>query len=118
MFYFYLYTGFLALFCLVVASYVLVAWYGVHKRMWQLCFRVRVLARGKRPGLKRALATHPLQLFFSGRVQLELHREIARLEQHNRIHPHRYKQRLTIWPAEQLRCMTERVDRLEKALIS
>jgi hypothetical protein len=116
MFYFYLYTGFLALVCLVVTSYVLVAWYGVHKRMWQLCFRVRMLARGGRPGLKRALETHPLRLFFLGRVQLELDREIARLEQHN--YTRRYKQRLTIWPAEQLRYMTERVDRLEKMLVS
>jgi len=118
MFYFYLYISFLVLVCLSVASYVLFAWYRVHKRMWQLCFRVGLLARGDRPPLKEVLATHPLSLFFFGRLQLVLDREIARLEQRYRIHPHVRRWRLTMWPGEQLRYMTERVDRLEKVLIS
>lgn len=118
MFYFYLYISFLVLFCLCVASYVLFAWYRVHKRMWQLCFRVGLLARGRRLPLKEALATHPLFLFFFGRLQLVLEREIARLEQRYRIRPHARHWRLTMWPGEQLRSMTERVDRLEKRLVS
>jgi hypothetical protein len=116
MLYFYFYVAFLVVFCLAVASYVLFAWYRTHKRMWQLCFRVGLLARDGRSLLKQVLATSPLFLFFFGRLQLVLDSEVARLEQRYRIRPRRW--RLTISPGEQLRDMTERVDRLEKTLAS
>ncbi len=115
MIYFYFYVSFLVIFCFAMASYVLFAWYRTHKRMWQLCFRVGLLARGGRPLLKQVLATPPLLLFFFGRLQLVLDSEVARLEQRCRIRPRRW--RLTISPAEQLRAMTERVDHLEKTLV-
>ena len=118
MVHFYALISFVVLLCLSFAVYLLVSWYGVNKRMWQLCFRVGLLARGGRPGLKRALETHPLKHFFSGRLQLELDREIARLERDNRIRARRNRNYLTLWPAEMLRHMTERVDRIEKALVS
>ena len=65
------------------------AWAYVHKRMWHLCFRVGLLARDAQPPLHRALSTHPLPLFFFGRVKHLLHREITRLEDQHRVRkPH------------------------------
>ena len=115
-YYFYLPVLITALLFISVAGYVLFAWYQVHKRMWHLCFRVGLLARGAQPPLRNVLSTHPLLLFFFGRVQHLLHREITRLEDHHRLRsPH---ERPAIWPGDQLRSMTARVDRLERALAS
>ena len=84
--------------------------------MWHLCFRVGLLARSAQPPLRQVLSTHPLPLFFFGCLQHLLHREITRLEDLYRVRsPH---SRTAIWPGEQLRYMTARVDQLERALTS
>ena len=115
-YYFYLPVFIVALVFISTAGYALFAWYSVHKRMWHLCFRVGLLARDAQLPLHRVLTTHPLPLFFFGRVQHLLHREITRLEdQHCVRKPH---SRPAIWPGDQLRHMTARVDRLERALAS
>ena len=115
-YYFYLPVLIVALVFISTAGYALFAWYSVHKRMWHLCFRVGLLARDAQPPLHRVLSTHPLPLFFFGRVQHLLHREITRLEDQHRVR--KLHSRPAIWPGDQLRYMTARVDRLERALAS
>ncbi len=115
-YYFYLPVFIIALLFISIASYALFAWYRVHKRMWHLCFRVGLLARSAQPPLRQVLSTHPLPLFFFGRLQHLLHREITRLEDLYRVRS--LHSRPAIWPGEQLRYMTARVDQLERALTS
>ena len=99
-----------------VASYVLFAWYRVHKRMCHLCFRVGLLAHPAQPPLRQVLSIHPLPLFFFGRFQHLLQTEITGLEGLHRIRiPHSHP---AIWPSDQLRHMTARVDQLERTLTS
>ena len=115
-YYFYLPVFITALVFISVASYVLFAWYSVHKRMYHLCFRVGLLAHPAQPPLRQVLSTHPLPLFFFGRLQHLLHHEITRLEG---LHCIRIPQsQSAIWPSDQLRHMTARVDRLERKLTS
>ena len=114
--YFYLPVLITALGFVSTVGYALFAWYRVHKRMWHLCFRVGLLSRSEQQPLRQVLSTHPLLLFFFGRLQHLLHREIARLEDlHSVRSPH---SRPVIWPGDQLRYMTARVDRLERTLTS
>ena len=115
-YYFYLPVFITALVFISIASYVLFAWYRVHKRMCHLCFRVGLLAHPAQPPLRQALSAHPLPLFFFGRLQHLLNREITRLEGLHCIRiPHSQS---AIWPSDQLRHMTARVDRLERTLTS
>ena len=108
-----------ALFCLLLCfsgtAYVIFSWYRVHRRMQFLCFRVGVIAR--KPLLPDSyFDVHPLLLFFFGGLQHILDREITRLEGQHRIHTLRLPP--TMWPGQQLRSLTQRVDRIESSLIA
>jgi len=112
---FVVYAIFCLLLCFSGATYVIIAWYRVNRGMRYLCFRVGVIAR-KPSLLDTNFDAHPLLLFFFGGVQHILDREITRLEGQYRIHTLRSPP--TMWPSQQLRSLTRRVDRLERSLNS
>ncbi len=114
MLYYFSATVLFFLLCLAYAGYVLLTRIAVQKRMRELGFRVRMLARSRASHLSVLLNAHPLWLFFCDRLSVELERELDRLEHEYRIHTPYYRRRPVFFPTARLKLLTHRVERLEQ----
>ncbi len=113
---YYFYTTLVCfLLCLGYAVFVLFARFATLQKMRQLGFRVRMMARGRGARLGNLLNAHPLFLFFFDRLSVELERELARLERHRHIHTPYHRRQLVLFPSEQLKLLTHRVERVEQS---
>ena len=114
MLYYFSATVLFFLLCLAYAGYVLLTRIAVQKRMRELGFRVRMLARSRASHLSVLLNAHPLWLFFCDRLSVERERELDRLEHDYRIHTPYYRRRPVFFPTARLKLLTHRVERLEQ----
>ena len=115
MFYYFAAVFVFFLLCLAYAGYVLFMRFITLQGMRQLGFRVRMLTRGRSSRLGGLLNAHPLFLFFFDRLSVELERELTRLERHRHIHTPYHRRQLVLFPSEQLKLLTHRVERVEQS---
>ena len=113
MFYYFIYiAGGIFLICLAYAAYVIWGRLVALRGLRQLAFRVQMLAHGRTLRLGSLLNAHPLSLFFSDRLSVELERELGHLERRRRtqIPYHQYMP----FAFDRLKLLRRRVERIEQ----
>ncbi len=99
------------LICLAYAACVIVGRLVALRRLRQIAFRVQMLAHGRTLRLGSLLNAHPLLLFFSDQLSVELDRELGHLERRHRIQIP-YPQYLP-FASDRLKLLRRRVERIE-----
>ena len=117
MFYYFLYVACgIFLVCLAYAAYVIWGRLAALRGLRQLAFRVQMLAHGRTLRLGNLLNAHPLSLFFSDRLSVELERELVHLERRRRI-PTPYRSRQCMpFAFDRLKLLRRRVERIEQSI--
>ena len=114
MFYYFIYVACgVFLICLAYAAYVILGRLVTLRYLRQLAFRVQMLAHGRTSRLGSLLNAHPLSLFFSDRLSVELERELGHLERRRRIQVpyHQYMP----FAFDRLKLLRRRVERIEQS---
>ena len=101
--------------CLAYAAYVILGRLVVLRGLRQLAFRVQMLAHGRTSRLGSLLNAHPLSLFFSDRLSVELERELVHLERRRRIHPPYHSRQCMPFAFDRLKLLRRRVERIEQS---
>ena len=115
MFYFTLIAGWIFLICLVYAIGMIAGRLVVLRRMRQLAFRVQMLSRGRTERLGSLLNAHPLVLFFSDQLSIELERELTYLERRRRLQTtYHYSWQYMPFAFDRLKLLRRRVERIEQ----
>ena len=115
MFYYFTYVaGGIFLICLAYAACVILGRLVTLRYLRQLAFRVQMLARGRTSRLGSLLNAHPLSLFFSDRLSVELERELSHLERRRRIQIpyHQYMP----FAFDRIKLLRRRVERIEQSI--
>ena len=116
MFYYFIYGACgIFLVCLAYAAYVILGRLVVLRGLRQLAFRVQMLARGRTSRLGSLLNAHPLSLFFSDRLSVELERELVHLERRRRIHPPYHSRQCMPFAFDRLKLLRRRVEHIEQS---
>ncbi len=113
MFYYFTYIACgIFLICLAYAACAILGRLVALRRLRQLAFRVQMLARGRTTRLGSLLNAHPLVLFFSDQLSVEIEREIGHLERRRRIQipSHQYMP----FAFDRLKLLRRRVERIEQ----
>lgn len=115
MFYFTLIAGWIFLICLVYAIGMIAGRLVALRRLRQLAFRVQMLSRGRTARLGSLLNAHPLVLFFSDQLSVELERELTYLERHRRVQTtYHYSWQYMPFAFDRLKLLRRRVERIEQ----
>ena len=103
------------LICLAYAAYAILGRLVVLRSLRQLAFRVQMLARGRTARLGSLLNAHPLVLFFSDQLSIELERELTYLERRRRIQTtYHYFWQYMPFTFDRLKLLRRRVERIEQ----
>ncbi len=119
MFYYFIYGACgVFLICLAYAAYVILGRLVALRGLRQLAFRVQMLAHGRTSRLGSLLNAHPLLLFFSDRLSVELERELVLLERRRRIQtPYQSRQCMPFaFDRDRLKLLRRRVERIEQSI--
>ena len=116
MFYYFLYVACgIFLVCLAYATYVILGRLVALRGLRQLAFRVQMLAHGRTLRLGSLLNAHPLSLFFSDQLSVELERELTYLERRRRIQTtYHYFWQYMPFAFDRLKLLRRRVERIEQ----
>ena len=115
MFYYFTYIACgVFLICLAYAAYAILGRLVVLRSLRQLAFRVQMLARGRTARLGSLLNAHPLVLFFSDRLSVELERELTYLERRHRIATPYHSRQCMPFAFDRLKLLRRRVERIEQ----
>ncbi len=116
MFYYFTYIACgVFLICLAYAAWVILGRLVVLRSLRQLAFRVQMLARGRTARLGSLLNAHPLVLFFSDQLSIELERELVHLECRRRIQTtYHYFWQYMPFAFDRLKLLRRRVERIEQ----
>lgn len=116
MFYYFIYIacGVFPL-CLAYAAYVILGRLVALRGLRQLAFRVQMLAHGRTSRLGSLLNAHPLVLFFSDRLSVEIERELFYLERRRRISTPYYSRQCMPFAFNRLKLLRRRVERIEQS---
>ena len=116
MFYYFIYmAGGIFLICLAYAAYVIWGRLVALRGLRQLAFRVQMLARGRPARLGSLLNAHPLVLFFSDQLSIELERELTYLERRRRIQTtYHYFWQYMPFASDRLKLLRRRVEQIEQ----
>ena len=117
MFYYFIYVACgVFLICLAYAAYVILGRLVTLRYLRQLAFRVQMLAHGRTSRLGSLLNAHPLSLFFSDRLSVELERELVHLERRRRIQTtYHYSWQYMPFVFDRLKLLRRRVERIEQS---
>ena len=116
MFYYFTYIACgVFLICLAYAAYAILGRLVVLRSLRQLAFRVQMLARGRTARLGSLLNAHPLVLFFSDRLSVELERELTYLERRHRIATPYHSRQCMPFAFDRLKLLRRRVERIEQS---
>ena len=117
MFYYFTYVACgVFLICLAYAAYVILGRLVTLRYLRQLAFRVQMLAHGRTSRLGSLLNAHPLSLFFSDRLSVELERELVHLERRRRIQTtYHYSWQYMPFVFDRLKLLRRRVERIEQS---
>ena len=117
MFYYFIYAACgVFLICLAYAAYVILGRLVVLRGLRQLAFRVQMLAHGRTSRLGSLLNAHPLLLFFSDRLSVELERELVHLERRRRILTPYQSRQCMPFAFDRLKLLRRRVERIEQSI--
>ena len=117
MFYYFLHAACgVFLICLAYAAYVILGRLVVLRGLRQLAFRVQMLAHGRTSRLGSLLNAHPLLLFFSDRLSVELERELVHLERRRRIQTPYQSRQCMPFALDRLKLLRRRVERIEQTI--
>ena len=117
MFYYFIYAACgVFLICLAYAAYVILGRLVVLRGLRQLAFRVQMLAHGRTLRLGSLLNAHPLLLFFSDRLSVELERELVHLERRRRIQTPYQSRQCMPFALDRLKLLRRRVERIEQTI--
>lgn len=115
MFHYFTYIAYwIFLVCLVYAAWVILGRVVTLRYLRQLAFRVQMLARGRTARLGSLLNAHPLVLFFSDRLSVELERELTYLERRHRITTPYHSRQCVPFAFDRLKLLRRRVERIEQ----
>jgi len=117
MFYYFTYVACgVFLICLAYAAYVILGRLVTLRYLRQLAFRVQMLAHGRTSRLGSLLNAHPLSLFFSDRLSVELERELVHLERRRRIQTtYHYSWQYMPFVFDRLKLLRRRVEQIEQS---
>ena len=117
MFYYFIYAACgVFLICLAYAAYVILGRLVVLRGLRQLAFRVQMLAHGRTSRLGSLLNAHPISLFFSDRLSVELERELGHLERRRRIPTPYHSRQCMPFAFDRLKLLRRRVERIEQGI--
>ena len=102
--------------CLAYAAYVILGRLVVLRGLRQLAFRVQMLAHGRTARLGTLLNAHPLALFFSDRLSVEIERELVRLERCRRIPTPYHSRQYMPFAFDWIKLLRRRVERIEQGI--
>lgn len=107
-------AGWIFLICLGYAVGMIVGRLVALRSLRELAFRVQMLAYGRTARLGGLLNAHPLSLFFSDQLSVELDRELLRLERRRRISTPYHLRQYTPFVFDRLKLLRRRVERIEQ----
>lgn len=116
MFYYFLVACGVFLICLAYAAYVILGRLVVLRGLRQLAFRVQMLAHGRTLRLGSLLNAHPLALFFSDRLSVEIERELMRLERRRRLSTSYHPRQCMPFAFNRIKLLRRRVERIEQSI--